>query len=73
MEAQLWDCHSFLLSHLSSLNWECVSCAPPTTLYFESIWQVWFHRQLGNVPQDESYPESHLYLIYMIFGGDIGF
>lgn len=28
--------------------------------------------QLGNVPQDESYPESHLYLIYMIFGGDFG-
>ena len=44
VEPRGWDCHSFLPSRLSSLNWECVSCAPPTILYFGSTWQVWLHR-----------------------------
>ena len=36
------DAPSFFPSLLFEL--ECVSCAPPTTLYFGSTWQVRFHR-----------------------------
>ena len=61
----------FIPSNISLLQWECLSCACPTIVFWEQI--ICFlvsqdFRWKGILSQDGSYLASHSYLILLRFG-----
>lgn len=59
-----WDLLASLLLYFSPLEWKCLPYACPAIVFWKQI-IVWFHssRLERNLPQDESYLKSHLFLI----------